>query len=217
MTRQFALAAIALLSAAYCTDRAAAAPQPPPIFVDLEITFQPNPPPIIPADTWQARFFNLVQGDQPGVLIPDPGSITSFNITPLAGGHFSSGIFIPTDPCFGGSTCNSFNFGLFGTTGGFPTTAFGPNDPIPGGLPTPPPIVPIDLSSLIGGVPSPPPIKLSGPIFAFDDPINVGQWDITISTQPLGVPGPVVGAGLPGLLAGFSAMLVWRKRRRTAV
>lgn len=33
-------------------------------------------------------------------------------------------------------------------------------------------------------------------------------------TQPLGAPGPPVGAGLPGLLAGFGALLAWRKRRR---
>lgn len=31
------------------------------------------------------------------------------------------------------------------------------------------------------------------------------------------VPGPVVGAGFPGLLAGFGAMLAWYRRRRATV
>jgi hypothetical protein len=37
-----------------------------------------------------------------------------------------------------------------------------------------------------------------------------------IST-PAAAPGPVVGAGLPGLLAGFGAMLAWYRKRRAAV
>jgi len=31
------------------------------------------------------------------------------------------------------------------------------------------------------------------------------------------VPGPIVGAGLPGLLAGFGAMLAWYRKRRSVV
>ena len=41
----------------------------------------------------------------------------------------------------------------------------------------------------------------------------------TFQTQalPAAVPGPVVGAGLPGLLAGFGAVLVWYRRRRATI
>jgi hypothetical protein len=32
--------------------------------------------------------------------------------------------------------------------------------------------------------------------------------------SPVGVPGPIAGAGLPGVLAGFGAMLAWYRKRR---
>lgn len=35
--------------------------------------------------------------------------------------------------------------------------------------------------------------------------------------RPQAVPGPMVGAGLPGLLAGFGALLAWYRRRRVVV
>jgi hypothetical protein len=37
-----------------------------------------------------------------------------------------------------------------------------------------------------------------------------------IHDAPVGVPGPMAGAGLPGLLAGFGAMFAWYRRRRLA-
>lgn len=40
----------------------------------------------------------------------------------------------------------------------------------------------------------------------------VADYDFSLVT-PAGVPGPIVGAGLPGLLAGF-AMLAWYRKRR---
>ena len=45
------------------------------------------------------------------------------------------------------------------------------------------------------------------------------NWDIVSapSGNTRSVPGPVVGAGLPGLLAGFGAMLAWYRKRRAVV
>jgi len=41
-------------------------------------------------------------------------------------------------------------------------------------------------------------------------------FNFAFSVSGVAVPGPVAGAGLPGLLAGFGAMLAWYRRRRAA-
>ncbi len=52
------------------------------------------------------------------------------------------------------------------------------------------------------------------------DPLVLNANDYTFEFSPgignsaLGVPGPIAGAGLPGLLAGFGAMLAWYRKRR---
>jgi len=42
----------------------------------------------------------------------------------------------------------------------------------------------------------------------------VGQFTVTQSAAP--VPGPLVGAGLPGLAMALGGLLIWRRRRLTA-
>jgi hypothetical protein len=56
-------------------------------------------------------------------------------------------------------------------------------------------------------------------IFNLPDGFTVNDPDMFIVNNnfvapTVGVPGPVVGAGLPGLLAGFGATLAWYRRRR---
>jgi hypothetical protein len=41
----------------------------------------------------------------------------------------------------------------------------------------------------------------------------VGQFSVT-ATAP--VPGPIVGAGLPGLVMAFAGLIAWRRRRMAA-
>jgi LPXTG-motif cell wall-anchored protein len=36
---------------------------------------------------------------------------------------------------------------------------------------------------------------------------------INLSIDPLSVPGPIVGAGLPGLIAAGAAFMAWKRRK----
>jgi len=196
--------AIAFLALALANAAGAA-----PVEIDLIISYfdatNPQPPPIFQGSqlTGFAQFFKPVVVDAgPGFLPEGP----PIDIGTLAIGHSFTTVFTPTDPCFGDGTC-SLNFAFLGTAAGFPAVALSPFATPPSEAPSPPPIIPIGTLS---SQPTPPPIRLSGPIFAFDDPVQVGSWDVNMRI----VPGPIVGAGLPGLVAGFGVLLLWWRQRR---
>lgn len=89
--------------------------------------------------------------------------------------------FAPIDPCFGDGSCRlDFSFGGF--TGDFATAAF---PFLLTGLdagPTPPPILPIGFLDHL--IPNGPPIDVLGQIVAFDDPVIVGTWEVTVRAVP---------------------------------
>lgn len=181
-----------------------ATPGPPEIFVDLTISFVPTPPEIIPGDaklTGVASFFNRVQAGDGFLNFPQGG----FDIGSLSPGQSFTTSFAPPGPCNGGVAC-TFNFSFNGLTGLFGTQAFLSGDGLPNAVPSPPEIFPI----LIPGNPVIPgnPIHEFGPLVAFDDPVVVGQWDITLRATTIPLP-----ATLP-LFAGGLAGLGWLARRR---
>jgi hypothetical protein len=182
-----------------------ATPLPPEIFIDLTISFSPTPPAIIPSGatlTGNARFLNQLIGLDGRPLNTGLGS---YDIGTLSPGQSFSTFFLPPGPCLGATSC-TFNFSFSGLTAGFSTQAFATPLP-PEILPSPPNIIPINLSSFL--VPLPPQIRVSGQIVAFDDPVVVGTWDITVGT----VPEPSTWAMMLSGFAGLGFMAYRRKSK----
>jgi hypothetical protein len=50
--------------------------------------------------------------------------------------------------------------------------------------------------------------------FAYGGNTAIGSIGTNTVPEPAAVPGPIVGAGLPGVLAGFGVMLAWYRKRR---
>jgi hypothetical protein len=134
-------------------------------------------------------------------------------------GHLNVGdsfvtTFIPGDPCLAAVTCRlNFSFGGQTSIPGnpvFPAAAFPLNVDL-GTLSAAqgPPIMP--LAFFQGGAP----FSFSGPIVAFDAPVIVGEWDITIhaaTATPLPAALPLFATGL----GAFGLLARRRKRKQTA-
>jgi hypothetical protein len=184
-----------------------------PVQIDLTITFippspiSPGPPPISVL-TGFASFGTIIPGTEPPAMFG------------LAGGAFDIGTlippspvftanFIPVDPCVGGGTCQ-VGFAFSGLANDlFRTFAYlnFSDAPTDGSTPGSPPIIPIDVFS-----PGSPPIKQSGVLVAFDAPIQVGTWEVTIeAATPLPGALPLFASGA-GLLGYFG----WKRKKKTA-
>jgi len=164
--------------------------------ITLTIALGPQPPPILPSDltlTGTPVFYSEIPNGN------GPQSIMSPTPPPIDIGFGGSYVFTfqPTDPCFGDGSCQlDFSFG--GMLGSFPTFAF----PLPGLVgfpeagPTPPPILPVGSLG-----PEGPPIDVLGQIVAYDSPVVVGAWEITMTNVPEPSPLLLLGAGLLLLVA----------------
>jgi hypothetical protein len=181
-----------------------AVPGPPPIRVDLTIAYEPPPDPDFTGGllTGDIHFLVPAVRDADVAFVP---AVQAIDIGELTAGHSFKTHFQPTDPCIGGGTCQ-LHFAFTGEAGGFPTVAFADGSVFPSEAPGPPPIIPLGFLS---GGPSPPPIHDSGPIGAFDAPVQVGTWSVTISA----VPEPAAWALM---LAGFAGLGLALRRQRAA-
>jgi hypothetical protein len=138
-------------------------------------------------------------------------------------GHLNLGdsfvtTFIPGDPCFAAVSCRlNFSFGGQVSIPGnpvipgnpiIPAAAFPLGSDLTNATPGPPEIMP--LAFFQGGAP----LSFSGPIVAFDAPVIVGEWDITIreaTATPLPAALPLFATGL-----GALGLLGWRRKRKQA-
>jgi hypothetical protein len=115
--------------------------------------------------------------------------------------------FIPPDPILPGDTLVWQLGGTVHTTAGdFPTYAFTPGEPIlPADPPASAPLITL-ATNLVSGFT---PIDLSGPIVAFDAPVQIGTWEIRI-TEAVPEPGSLALLGI-----GLAALATVAKARAT--
>jgi hypothetical protein len=170
------------------------------VIVDMTIFYAPSGAPNLSA-------FSL-SGTTSFTNSDDPAPFTN-TIGPLSAGESE-------DP--GWSTCTGAScptpsraliafadVAFAGTIGpsNIPAFAFPDLAAVPSSAPASTPLIPIDL---VAGT------DLTGPIFAFDDPVQVGTWEVTVTAAtPLPAALPLFAGGL-----GVIGFLAKRRKRKTA-
>jgi PEP-CTERM motif len=206
-------AALFIVAAATASPPAQAAVQ-----IDLTINFTPGEPvfpsaipgePVAPQQLAGVPFFTILIG---GVLTDTTnffvGGFDSIGILTALNPTFT-GHLIPGDPVIPGNPV--FQFSFSGSTDSFPTFAFANADPREiNGPPIVPPIISMGIFDQNG-----PPIRQSGDIVAFDAPVVVGNWNVTISSVA-DVPEPSTWAMMILGFAGIRFMAYRRKQNGSA-
>jgi hypothetical protein len=170
------------------------------VAIDLSITYDQTAPG--PLDG-KAQF--SLAGVSAAVLGPLSDPIT---IGPLSPGQNFSIVLFPPTPCFGLTSCQ-INFSFGGTAGGFGAFAFAQFSDALNFIPPGPNNIPIAIFEppdpcINGAI-----CQASGPIVAYDAPVVVGTWEVTISETPLPAALPLFATGL-----GALGLFGWRRKRK---
>jgi hypothetical protein len=213
MTPRAALTGIALALAGLAAAPQALAAAHPTYSVDLTLTYEPPPDPDFAASFLNGNLQFLYQVIEPfDTPLTPPGP--PVDIGRLGVGDSFTIHFVPPGPCFNADACNLF-FKFGGDAAGFPAKACPPGPPDDVACPPGPPIdtllpaVQFRIFDANGA-----PATSSGPIFAFDAPVQVGVWQTVVST--VGVPEPAAWSLLVAGFAGAGFALRRSPRRLSA-
>lgn len=211
----------AVACAVFAVTLAAAPAHASALNISLQVDFNPHAFPTDPclgascSLGGNVQFWEIPSCGGCDILLPAVQLGNPISIGSLAAGDSFLANLLPQDPCDGVDLFCSLGVSFGGTT--MPGASCTPVDPCfptifafslgsaPSAAPQPPPILPLGA---IGSnfQPGGPPIFQNGALIAYDAPVQVGTWSVTVTT----VPEPASLA----LLAGGALALIARRKRR---
>ncbi len=187
-----------------------------PVKIDLTISYVNPPEPEAQLDGTAQFYSKIYTLNSDG--LPNPpatyGLGDPIDIGTVSQDHPFVISLYPPGPCFGETMCD-IGFSFSGSSAGFSTFAFAQLSDAPDTAPGSAPFIPVGTLYPPGPCFSDTTTSChaSGPIVAYDSPVQIGEWDITISAAtPLPAALPLFATGL----GAFGLLGLRRKRKPQA-